>query len=182
MKNIAVCDTCALIQLRKGVKVTGDFYSNRNEKTVMNTLKQDYEQDFYVWIQHNIALLKQGKFNEIDIDILIDELESMAKRDRRELTSRLMILIAHLLKWQFQPVKKSGSWQCAIDEQRIQIIEQLEESPSLKNILPESIGKAYSKAVTLAAKETGLPIEIFPKKCPYLIEQLLDDDFYPLSE
>ncbi|BAP55362.1 hypothetical protein THII_1065 [Thioploca ingrica] len=145
----------------------------------MNTLERDYEQDFYAWIQHNIALLKQGKLNEIDIDILIDELESMAKRDKRELTSRLMILMAHLLKWQFQPNKQSGSWQSSIDEQRIQIIEQLEESPSLKNTLHEGIGRAYPKAVTLAAKETGLSLEIFPKECPYRIEQLLDDDFYP---
>lgn len=134
---------------------------------VMNTLERDYEQDFYAWIQHNIALLKQGKLNEIDIEILIDELESMAKRDKRELTSRLMILMAHLLKWQFQPNK--GSWQSAIDEQRIQIIEQLEESPSLKNTLHEGIGRAYPKAVTLAAKETGWSLEIFPKECPYRI-------------
>jgi hypothetical protein len=148
---------------------------------MMNTLEQDYEQDFYAWIQHNIALLKQGKLNEINIDILIDELESMAKRDKRELTSRLMILIAHLLKWQFQPDKQSSSWQGSIDEQRIQIIEQLEESPSLKNILPEGIGKAYPKAVTLATKETNLAIETFPKGCPYTIEQLLDENFYPLS-
>jgi hypothetical protein len=149
----------------------------------MNTLKRDYEQDFYVWIQHNIALLKQGKLNEIDIEILIDELEGMAKRDKRELTSRLMILIAHLLKWQFQPNKqKSGSWQSSIDEQRIQITEQLEESPSLKNTLHEGIGRAYPKAVTLAAKETGLSLEIFPKECPYRIEQLLDDDFYTISK
>lgn len=74
----------------------------------MSTLNQNYEQDFYAWIQHNIALLKQSKFNEVDIDILIDELESMAKRDKRELTSCLMILIAHLLKWQFQPDKQGS--------------------------------------------------------------------------
>lgn len=145
----------------------------------MSTLNQNYEQDFYAWIQHNIALLKQGRFNEVDIDILIDELESMAKRDKRELTSRLMILIAHLLKWQFQPDKQSSSWQRSIDEQRIQIVEQLEESPSLKNLLDESIDRAYPRAVTLAVKETGLSTERFPKQCPYRIEQLLTDDFYP---
>lgn len=61
-----------------------------------------YEQDFYLWINKNIELLKQGRFAELDIDILIDELDNMAKRDRRELISRLMILIAHLLKWEFQ--------------------------------------------------------------------------------
>lgn len=68
----------------------------------MNTMQLTYEQDFYLWINKNIELLKQGRFAELDIDILIDELDNMAKRDRRELISRLMILIAHLLKWEFQ--------------------------------------------------------------------------------
>jgi hypothetical protein len=99
----------------------------------MNLLKAEYERDFYHWIHQNIALLKQGRLAEIDVDILIDELENMAKRDRRELICRLMILIAHLLKWQFQPDKQGSSWQRSIDEQRIQIMKQLEDSPSLKN-------------------------------------------------
>ena len=145
----------------------------------MNTLKQDYEQDFYVWIQHNIALLRQGKFNEIDIDILIDELESMAKRDKRELTSRLTILIAHLLKWQFQPEQRSSSWQGSIDEQRFKISKHLEDSPSLRNQLSDSVKVAYLDALKLAIKETKLSSKVLPKDCPYSIEQLLDDSFYP---
>lgn len=145
----------------------------------MNALQLEYDQDFYSWIYKNIDLLKQRKFSEIDVDILIDELESMAKRDRRELTSRLMILIAHLLKWQFQPEQRSGSWQGSIDEQRVQILEQIEESPSLKNNFEEGIVKSYSKAVALAAKETNIPIKFFPERCPYSIEELLNEDFYP---
>ena len=145
----------------------------------MNTLKSEYERDFYSWIHQNIDLLKQGKLADIDIDILIDELESMAKRDRRELTSRLMILIAHLLKWQFQPENQSGSWRGSIREQRIQLIEQLEESPSLRNNLDESVVKAYPKALALAIDETGLSSKKFPPKCPYTLEQLLDENFYP---
>jgi hypothetical protein len=139
-------------------------------------LQLEYERDFYGWIQHHIDLLKQGKWADIDTEILIDELESMAKRDRRELTSRLMILIAHLLKWLFQPDKRSGSWRGSIREQRIQILEQLEESPSLRNNLAESVVKSYPKALTLAIDETGLPIKTFPQNCPYAIEQLLDED------
>ena len=145
----------------------------------MNALQLEYDQDFYSWIYKNIDLLKQRKFSEIDVDILIDELESMAKRDRRELTSRLMILIAHLLKWQFQPEQRSGSWQGSIDEQRVQLLEQVEESPSLKKNLEESITKSYPKAVALAIKETKLLPKTFPKTCPYSIEQLLNEDFYP---
>ncbi len=142
----------------------------------------EYERDFYGWIHHNIALLKRGQWADIEVDILIDELESMAKRDRRELTSRLMILIAHLLKWQFQPAKRSGSWQGSIDEQRLRISRQLEDSPSLKNQCFESIESAYPDALKLAIKETKLPAITFPKECPYSIEQLLDEDFYPGSE
>jgi hypothetical protein len=148
----------------------------------MSALTSEYERDFYHWIHQNIALLKQGKLAEIDVDILIDELENMAKRDRRELISRLMILIAHLLKWQFQPDKQSSSWQRSIDEQRIQIMKQLEDSPSLKNQLSEYIENAYPDALKLAVKETQLPIKIFPPDCPYSVLKLLEDDFYPNSE
>ena len=78
-----------------------------------------YEKDFYAWIQYHIELLKQGKLEQLDVEILIDELESMGKRDKRELVSHFIILIAHLLKWQFQPHQRSNSWQNSIDEPRI---------------------------------------------------------------
>jgi hypothetical protein len=145
----------------------------------MKSLQLEYEQDFYSWIYKNIEILKQRKFNELDVDILIDELESMAKRDRRELISRLMVLIAHLLKWQFQPTHRSSSWSGSIVEQRIKILDQLEESPSLKNTLEQGIEKAYSGALKIAVKETVLPIKTFPNNCSYSIEQLLDENFYP---
>jgi hypothetical protein len=146
-----------------------------------------YERDFYAWIQHNVKLLKFGKLSEIDTNILIDELESIAKRDKRELISHLIILLAHLLKWQLQLKTFSEiyrnfhgtSWNNTIVEQRMQIIEQLEMSPSLKPYLPEALEKAYPKAVQLAHKETKLSKESFPKNCPYSLEEILDDDFYP---
>jgi len=145
----------------------------------MNTLQLEYESDFYGWIYKNIELLKQRKFSELDVEVLIDELESMAKRDKRELISRLTILIAHLLKWQFQPTRRSGSWQGSIDEQRFKIGKHLGDSPSLNNQLSESIKIAYPDALKLAIKETKLSSTIFPKNCLYSIEQLLDEDFYP---
>jgi hypothetical protein len=145
----------------------------------MNALQLEYDQDFYSWIYKNIDLLKQRKFSEIDVDILIDELESMAKCDRRELSNCFMLLVAYLLKWQFQPEQISGSWKSSICEQRIKISKQLEESPSLKNTLEESILKSYPSAVILAAKELNLPITWFPERCLYSIEQLLNEDFYP---
>ncbi len=138
-----------------------------------------YEKDFYAWIQHHIELLKQGRLAEIEVDILIEELESMGKRDKRELVSHFIILIAHLIKWQFQPHRPSNSWPNSIDEQRIQITKQLEDSPSLKPFLSEAITKAYPDAVKLASKEARSLIT-FPTSCPYHLEQLLDEEFYPI--
>lgn len=139
-----------------------------------------YETDFNSWIQENIALLKQSRFNEIDADHLIEELEDMAKKNRSELINRLVILIAHLLKWQYQPERQGNSWQYSIDEQRDQVSAGLlEEHPSLKPYFSEAIEKSYQRAVKLAAKETKLPLAAFPKQCPYTEKQLLDEDFYP---
>ena len=145
----------------------------------MTALQLEYEQDFYSWIYRNIELLKQRKFSELDIDILIDELESMAKRDRRELFSHLMVLIAHLLKWQFQPEQRNGSWRGSIREQRIKIKKQLQESPSLKNQLVEGIKASYPDALQVAMDETGLSAGIFPNVCAYSVEEILDESFYP---
>ncbi|MEK7990820.1 MAG: DUF29 domain-containing protein [Thiotrichaceae bacterium] len=149
-----------------------------------------YEKDFYAWIYHNIELVRSKKWDEIDPELLIEELESMAKRDRHELIGHLAILIAHLLKWQFQFRKLSEKWQefdgrswkRSIIEQRDQVESQLQMSPSLKSYFDDAIQMAYSRAVKIAEKETQLPVKTFPTICPYSIEQLLDDDFYPESE
>jgi hypothetical protein len=140
-------------------------------------IKTLYEQDFYSWIQHHVALLKESRFDEIDADNLIEELEGMAKKDERELISRLIILIAHLLKWQYQPDMQGNSWSSSIIEQRAQILFLLEDVPSLKNKMPQSVLRAYPKAIEIAVKETQL--SGFPQQCPYSEKQLLDEDFYP---
>jgi hypothetical protein len=156
----------------------------------MNTLSHQYEQDFPGWVKQHIALLQAGKFQELDVEHLIEELEGMATRDKNELVSRLKILIAHLLKWQFQLQQLSerwqefqgSSWRASIVEQRSELQDLLENNPSLKNHLAEAMVKAYPKAVSLAEKETGLPRNTFPVTNPYSVAQLLNDDFYPVSE
>ncbi|MCK5536420.1 MAG: DUF29 domain-containing protein, partial [Bacteroidales bacterium] len=148
-----------------------------------------YETDFYAWIFRNIELLKQRSFSKIDVDILIDELESMAKRDKRELVSHFIILLAHLLKWQFQLKKlteqwqtqQGSSWRGSITEQRLQIIKQLTESSSLKNYLTEAVENAYPDAIKISMQETQISRDTFPKICSYTIEQLLDENFYPVN-
>lgn len=144
----------------------------------MTTLSILYEQDFSLWLKSHIGLLKEAKFNELDIDHLIDELESMGKRDKRELVSRFIILIAHLLKWQYQYEKQSTSWRSSIIEQRKKIAYLLKNEPGLKPYIPEAIDNAYADAVDLASEETELPLSTFPTICPYSQQQLLDK-FYP---
>ena len=143
------------------------------------TLQERYDTDFNSWIQQHIFLLKAGRVNEIDNMHLIEELEDMAKRDKNELVNRFVILIAHLLKWQYQPAYQSNSWRSTIDEQRDQINANLENSPSLKSYIQEAIEKSYLRAVKLAIKETNLPTANFPSNCQYTEAQLLDEDFYP---
>lgn len=138
-----------------------------------------YDQDFYAWVMHNANLIRQGKFAEMDAFQVAEELESMGKRDKRELMSRFKILLRHLLKWSFQPEKRSRSWEQTIDEQREQINLILADSPSLKYQLIEKINDTYPLALKAAMKETNLPPETFPTTCPYSLEQLLAEVFYP---
>jgi hypothetical protein len=149
-----------------------------NFMTALSTL---YEQNFSLWLNNHIQLLKEAKFNELDLDHLIDELESMGKRDKRELVSRFIILIAHLLKWQYQTDKQSTSWRSSIIEQRKKIAYLLKNEPGLKPYILEAIENAYPEAVDLAAEETELPLSVFPSICPYSKEQLLEK-FYPTTE
>jgi len=138
-----------------------------------------YEQDLFAWTQQQVNLLTHQRWHELDVENLIDELEGMARRDRREMINRLIILIAHLLKWKFQPDHQSGSWRGSIQEQRLQPNGLLEDSPSLHQQFIESLEKAYPQAVKLASKETELPTTKFPNECPYEFAQLLDEDFLP---
>lgn len=127
----------------------------------------DYETDFYLWSCEQAELLRQRRFAEIDLSNIVEEIESLGRSDRRALISAYRVLIQHLLKWQFQPAKRSKSWESTIREQRDQI-EMLEgESPSLAEKADELIALAYPQAWKDAAYETGLPAEKMPKTCPY---------------
>lgn len=142
-------------------------------------IHKDYEKDFYAWTLHNAKLLREGKFSEMDIENIAEEIESMGKRERRELINRFAILIAHLLKWEHQPARRSKSWECTIKEQRFELVDLLEESPSLKHEVEEQLAHAYKKALLIAEKETGLEIKNFPKTCPFSLRQVLREDFLP---
>ena len=137
-----------------------------------------YETDFYLWTQQQAALLRQGEFNRIDLDLanIAEEIESMGKRDRRSLSSYLQNVLLHLLKWQHQHERRGTSWELSIENGRYQLHDLLEESPSLKPQLEKLVAKEYPQARRNAAGETGLPLTTFPEQCPFTVEQITGDD------
>ncbi len=134
-----------------------------------------YEQDFYQWTQEQAALLKAGTLAQLDIENLIEEIESMGKSQKRELYSRLVVLIMHMLKWDYQPDMQSGSWKNTILTQRREIKFLLKDNPSLNRIVSDAVRMVYSDSVEAASVETGLPVSSFPETCPYTIEQLMGE-------
>lgn len=136
-----------------------------------------YETDYYAWTLEQSKLLKEGDFKHLDIINLVEEIESLGKQQRQELRNRLGILIGHLLKWDFQPEKRSKSWRATIREQRREVLRLLQENPSLKPYLEEAIADAYQSGLDLVVRETPLNYQDLPEDCVYAIEQLLDPDF-----
>ena len=140
---------------------------------------QLYDSDFYAWAHEQAALLREGKLSSADIDNIAEEIESMGRSEKRELVSRLTVLLLHLLKWRFQPEFRSTSWRLSIEEQRLKITSHLADNPSLKTMLPAAIVESYQLAVIGARRETGLSRENFPTACPWRFEQMMDSDFWP---
>lgn len=138
-----------------------------------------YDNDFYAWTIENADLLRQRKFEEIDIENIAEEIESMGKSNKRSLFSHLSVLIAHLLKWKFQPIRRSRSWMLTIENQRFEMTDLLKESPSLKREVECQFDHAYKKALIIASEQTGIDKIDFPKTCPFSLEQCLNDNFMP---
>jgi hypothetical protein len=136
-----------------------------------------YEQDFYLWTKAIVQHLKENRFNDIDIPNLIEEIESMGKSEKRELKSRLIVLLIHLIKWQYQPEKRSESWRSTITEQRICIEALLEDSPSLQPLLIEIFADCYEKARSKASEETGIELNFFPQESPFTLDETLNAYF-----
>jgi hypothetical protein len=131
-----------------------------------------YLADETAWLDQTAQFVAEGRWDEIDRDNLSEYLTDMAKRDRREVVSRLAVLLAHLLKWEHQPNQRTGSWQATIAHQQFEL-RHLLESGTLKNHAVEVLGDAYEQAVSQAALETGLSADTFPETCPYMIDALL---------
>jgi len=138
-----------------------------------------YDTDFNQWIEETAKTLKAGNFQALDLENLIEEIESMTRSDKREIVNRLKVLIMHLLKLKYQPNKKTRSWQTTINEQRDQIELVLEDSPSLKPYLALKLDDCYKKAKRDAIAETNLPSSAFPPECPFTQEQILTAGWFP---
>jgi hypothetical protein len=139
----------------------------------------NYEKDFYGWTVEQSRLLRSGELSAIDVANIAEEIESMGRSDRRELKSRLVVLVAHLLKWGHQPGGRSRSWSATIDEQRLQIEGILGESPSLRPNVAAMLPDAHAIARTRAIAETGLADEVFPGACPFTADEVLSRTFLP---
>jgi hypothetical protein len=138
-----------------------------------------YDRDYYLWIETTVARLRQKKFSEIDLVNLIEELESMGRSEKSALTSNLIVVLMHLLKYKYQPSKRTNSWRFTIKEHRRRLREAFKNSPSLRKYFTEVFGECYQDARDLAATETGLSLETFPCESPFSLEDTLNPDYLP---
>jgi hypothetical protein len=136
-----------------------------------------YEQDYYLWLKTTAELLRSRQLDDVDFNNLIAEIEAMSGSQQRELKNQLIVLLMHLLKYQYQPSKRSSSWVGTIWEQFYQIVSLLEDSPSLKPYYEEIFNDCYLKAIPAASSETKLPIKAFPNDSPFSPEDVINCDF-----
>lgn len=140
-----------------------------------------YERDFYSWAFNQANLLRQGRFEQLDLSHLIEEVEDLGNRHYDQLESRLTQLVAHLVKWQVQHWKRTNSWRATIRVQRSAIAKLLRRNPGLKSRLEEAMGESWPEARDLAIAETDLPDNQFPETCPFALDAILSDSFWPSS-
>jgi hypothetical protein len=138
-----------------------------------------YEQDFYLWIETTTKQLKEGRFSEVDLENLIEEIECMGRSEKRALESNLVILLMHLLKYKYHPEKRTNSWLSTIFEHRRRLNKNLQDSPSLKKYFAENFMECYQDARQLAALETGLTLDTFPVESFLTADECLNQEFLP---
>lgn len=138
-----------------------------------------YTTDFYAWAQHQSDYLRLEEFDKIDWQNIAEELQDLGNQTRREVESRLRLIIMHLLKWQWQPDHQSRSWRNTINVQRRDLMRLLKKNPTLRAQLSDFVPDAYAEACEDAFEEMGLLHWTFPADCPYTAEQLVDTEFWP---
>ena len=145
----------------------------------MTSRRSLHDNDFYAWTLEQAALLRDGRVGEADLATIAEEIESMGKTEKRELVSRLTVLLLHLLKWPHQPSHRGKSWRLSIANARNEIIDHLEDNPSLKAVLDRAMEQAYRSARLKAAIETEFDEDAFPERCPWSFVCAMDEAFWP---
>ena len=138
-----------------------------------------YEADIVALAQEQAALLRSGRFSEIDIANIAGEIEDVGKSEKREFARRMAILLAHLLKWKFRPGHRGSGWRRTIKEQRKALALHIKGTPSLKTAFADAdwIAAVWADAVSSAAQETQL--DVFPEDCIWEMGQILSQEYYP---
>ena len=140
---------------------------------------QTYDRDIVAWANEQAALIRARRFDLLDLEHIAEEIEDVGKSEQRELANRMAVLVAHLLKWRFQPERRGASWQITIRNQRRGILRRLEETPSLRVTLKEPAwwNAVWDDGIAQAAEATGL--SNFPETCPWSPEEILAETLFP---
>jgi hypothetical protein len=149
---------------------------------MMLTTQTLYETDFNLWLEATAHWLKEGKWERLDRENLLEEIEALGRSEKNALKSNLEKLLLHLLKWKYQPAKRSNSWQYSMTEHCLRLLDTFEDSPSLKRYFDEVFDKCYQNARLLAARETGLDKQTFPEICPFTKADILNPEYLPVDE
>jgi len=150
-----------------------------DDMTIPQPNAATHDTDFHAWAMDQGRKLRAGRLSDLDLLNLANEIEDMGRSERRELTNRLSVLLAHLLKWAVQPARRVRSWLATIGEQRDQAELLLRDNPSLRPLLGEIVADGYRLGHRAAARETRLAATRFPALCPWTLEQVLDEGFLP---
>ena len=137
------------------------------------SLRTRYEDDLYTWVQEQVALLRAGLLSELDALNVAEELSDVGRSERRTLESSIAVLTQHLLKWDYQPKRRSLSWQATINEQRRGVARVLSDNPGLKSKLAAAMTEGYASGRDRAVAATKLPYETFPEICPYTFDEMI---------
>jgi hypothetical protein len=141
----------------------------------------DYNHDIIAWANEQARLVRNKQFDLLDLEHIAEEIEDVGKSEQRELASRMTVLLCHLIKWVYQPARQGSSWQATIKTQRNRITYRLKKTPSLKTCLEDSEwwADAWADARDAATKETAIAYDQFPDQCPWTVENILSEDWFP---
>ncbi len=156
-----------------------DMILKSNSKDTNDSL---YHSDFQLWLEQTTNLIRQRNFDGLDIEYLLEELDDMGRSDKRSLENNLIRLLQHLLKWKYQPNKRTNSWKASITEHSLRLNRAFKQSPSLRRYFEEVFDECYLESRLIASQETDIALEIFPKVCPFAISDVLDPQYLPQSE